>query len=82
MTKLFFEIPREMSGAFVAKHYRRFLYGTAVPQQFKRLPLALDSGFYASTYPDAALAIAEGHYADPLHHYQAVGFAKGYRPLP
>jgi hypothetical protein len=47
-----------------------------------REPLALDIDFYTSTYPDAAMAIAEGHFLNPLHHYQAVGYAKGYRPVP
>jgi hypothetical protein len=47
-----------------------------------RQPLALDQGFYAATYPDAAMAIAEGRYADPLHHYQALGIRLGYRPTP
>jgi hypothetical protein len=31
-------------------------------------------------YPDAAIAIAEGRFADPIHHYLAVGRAMGYQP--
>jgi hypothetical protein len=47
-----------------------------------RLPMRFDSGYYATAYPDAALAIAEGHFADSLHHYQAVGYGRGYQPVP
>jgi len=47
-----------------------------------RKPLRLDAGFYANFYPDAAMAIAEGHYANPIHHYLAIGRSLGYRPLP
>ncbi len=47
-----------------------------------RQPCAFDQSFYVAMYPDAAMAVAEGHYRDPMHHYQAVGHAKGYRPTP
>jgi hypothetical protein len=47
-----------------------------------RHPLPIDKAFYTRKYPDAAMAIAQGAYASPLHHYQAVGRAKGYDPLP
>lgn len=58
------------------EHYH--LYGFFEGRQ----PLWLDKAFYASAYPDAAMAIAEGHYASPLHHYQAVGRGLGYSPVP
>ena len=44
--------------------------------------MPIDEGFYTAMYPDAAMAISEGHYASPLHHYQAVGRALGYCPMP
>jgi hypothetical protein len=47
-----------------------------------RQPFPIDDVFYAARYPDAAMAIAEGRYASPTHHYQAVGVHLGYRPLP
>ncbi len=47
-----------------------------------RMPFAFDPSYYASFYPDAAMAIAAGHYTGPLQHYLAVGRGLGYRPLP
>jgi hypothetical protein len=47
-----------------------------------RRPLRLDPVFYTAFYPDAAMAIAEGRYADPIHHYLTVGRSQGYRALP
>ena len=47
-----------------------------------RRPFDMDPLYYASSYPDAAWSIATGEYANPIHHYQAVGRAKSYRPTP
>jgi hypothetical protein len=41
MSKMPFEVPREMGWALVTENYCRFLHGTAIPQYFNRLPLAL-----------------------------------------
>lgn len=57
------------------EHYNRYGFYDG------RYPLILDPGFYAGMYPDAAMEIAEGRYANPLHHYQAMGRAKGYLPV-
>jgi hypothetical protein len=47
-----------------------------------RKPFRFDPVFYTGFYPDAAMAIAEGSYANPIHHYLAAGRTLGYRPLP
>jgi hypothetical protein len=46
----------------------------------RRLPLAFDAYFYIAAYPDAAMAVAEGHFATPLEHFLAVGYGLGYKP--
>ncbi len=38
----------------------------------------VDYRWYAHTYRDAAWEIAEGWYANPQHHYQAIGKRRGY----
>jgi hypothetical protein len=47
-----------------------------------RKPLELEEQFYVAMYPDAAMAIAEGRFSGVMHHFQAVGRAKGYHPMP
>jgi hypothetical protein len=47
-----------------------------------RLPVDFDSAFYVSAYPQAAMAVAEGHFTDPLEHYMALGAPNGYSPKP
>lgn len=47
-----------------------------------RRPCDFDRNAYCAAYPDAAMAIAEGHFADPLHHYTEIGWQLGYRPRP
>jgi hypothetical protein len=43
-----------------------------------RPPLEFDSEFYTITYPDAAMAVAEGRFATPLEHFLKLGYALGY----
>ena len=47
-----------------------------------RAALRFDRFWYANTYTQAAYEVAQGDYADLLHHYAAVGRARGYRPHP
>jgi hypothetical protein len=42
----------------------------------------VDSAWYAHTYLDAATEVAQGWYADPPHHYRAIGHRRGYQPRP
>ena len=44
--------------------------------------IGLNPIWYAHTYPDAALGIAEGWYRTPQHHYDAIGRQLGYQPAP
>ena len=45
-----------------------------------RTPFHFDRVHYATNYIDAAKAVAQGHYADLLHHYLEVGRTAGYTP--
>lgn len=48
----------------------------------RRAPFALDSAWYAARHPLATVEVAYGNYIDFIHHYVAVGKARGYRPTP
>ncbi len=45
-------------------------------------PLAFSTNFYTTQYPEAAMAVAEGHYATALEHFLTVGYHQGYAPMP
>jgi hypothetical protein len=47
----------------------------------RRLAFALDPAWYATEHPLAAEEVAAGKYTDFVHHYLAVGKARGYRPI-
>jgi hypothetical protein len=66
------------SGAQSAlEHYVRVGY-----LEKTRPPTLIDSRYYLNSHPDVAQLIAEGYYADPLHHYTSVGWSKGYAAIP
>ena len=50
--------------------------------QERRLPMQLDPAWYAAEYPLAAFEVAQGDYAEFVHHYLAIGKARGYLPGP
>jgi hypothetical protein len=64
----------EIGGAHPLNHYLH--QGAAAGL----LPCAFDAEFYLAAYPEAAMAMAEGFYASPVHHYTDVGWRKGYAP--
>ncbi|MCE2564527.1 hypothetical protein [Komagataeibacter sp. FNDCF1] len=45
-------------------------------------PHPFDATFYGMTHPDAALAVAQGHYASLHEHYQKKGIFLGYEACP
>ena len=47
-----------------------------------RTPFHFDRIHYAAQHIDAAIAVAQGHYADLLHHYLEVGRPAGYTANP
>jgi hypothetical protein len=47
-----------------------------------RVTRPFDPLFYADRYPEAAEAVALGHYRTLFAHFQAVGEALGYQPMP
>jgi hypothetical protein len=48
----------------------------------RRAPFALDPVWYAEQYPLARTEVAHGNFIDFVHHYVAVGRARGHRPMP
>ncbi len=47
-----------------------------------RAPFDIDKAWYAAQYPLAATEVLHGNYHDFVHHFVAVGKARGYRPTP
>ena len=41
-----------------------------------------DQQWYTTQYPTAAMEISRGAYFDAMHHYAAIGHARGFRPTP
>ncbi len=48
----------------------------------RRAPFAFDPDWYLAQYPLAAMEVAFGDYSDFIHHYAAVGKARGYLARP
>jgi hypothetical protein len=69
-------VAQTMGPTFARAHYVNHGF------QERRLPMRLDPEWYASQYPLAAFEVAQGDYAEFVHHYIAIGKARGYRPCP